>query len=111
MLKLFLAALVMLIGTASYADEGKQLACGENEKLEKLLNEKGYVHLLDMTEEMSGKNIVQSLWAGGRDLIVTAQKPDEKNISCILSTNKNVTYNPNTITSIYEVLQKTQKGI
>ena len=84
-----------------------ELACTQSKTMEKILNEKGYHHLLDMSQD----KVTESLWIGGKSMIATAQVPDKPDISCLLSTFKDVTLNPVTITSIYEVLQKSQKGI
>lgn len=113
--KLMTAALILLLASPALAEdkkpeakpEAEKLVCAKSVTIEKVLNDKGYVHLLDMTTE----NIVQSLWIAGKSIIATAQVPSQKDASCLLATFTDVTLNPTTITSIYEVLQKTQKGI
>ena len=74
--------------------------------MEKVINEKGYHHLLDMTAE---NGVVESIWAGGQQIIATAQK-DDKTL-CFLTTFSNVTYNPKTIEKIYNVFKSTQKEL
>lgn len=104
-----LAFVVGLIQSVSAEEsKDKELACGENAQMEKILNEKGYSHLFDMT---SSKGVVQSFWAGGRSMVITAQNPEKKGISCLLEQSEAVTYNPVTITEIYNAFQKSQKGI
>lgn len=101
----------ILFATACLAEEKKnddqKLVCGKSKDMEKVLNDKGYIHLLDMTSD----DIVQSLWIGGKSIIATAQVPGEKDVSCLLKNFTDVTLNPVTITEIYKALQKTQKGI
>lgn len=91
--------------------DGEALMCGPNKTLEEAINKNGLYHLLDMTDVESGKNIVQSLWIGGKNMIITAQVPDKNDTTCIVYRAKDVTFNPHTITDIYQALQKSQKGI
>lgn len=106
MLKIMVIAMSLLATSALAEDKKDEMICGPSDLLENTFNEQGLHHLLDMKNE---KNVTQSLWLGGQVIIVTAQK-DEKT-SCILTNFKEVAFNPKTITDIYNVLQKSQRGI
>lgn len=87
------------------AEEATKLLCDEPSKMENVLHEKGYFHLLDMTND---NGVTEQLWTGGRSMVITANK--DKKI-CLLSTANDVTFNPNTLEKIVEVWKKTQKDL
>lgn len=87
------------------AEEATKILCDEPSKMEAILSEKGYYHLLDMKNE---NGVTQQLWTGGRSMVITATK--DKKI-CLLSQADEVTYNPYTLQKIIEVYKKTQKDL
>lgn len=87
------------------AEEATKLLCDEPSKMESVLSEKGYYHLLDMKNE---NGVEQQLWTGGRSMVITATK--DKKI-CLLSQADEVTYNPYTLQKIIEAYKKTQKEL
>lgn len=95
----------LLFATSAYAEEATKMLCDEPAKMEAVLSEKGYYHLLDMKNE---NGVVEQLWTGGRSMIITANK--DKKI-CLLSQADDVTYNPYTIEKIIEAYKKTQKDL
>lgn len=86
------------------AEETKPV-CGEPSKMEEILSDKGYYHLLDMKNE---NGVTQQLWTGGRSMVITATK--DKQI-CLVSQADGVTYNPYTLEKIIEVYKKSQKDL
>jgi hypothetical protein len=87
------------------AEETVKLLCDDPVKMEQVLTEKGYFHLLDMKNE---NGVYQQLWTGGRSMVITATK--DKKI-CLLTTADEVTYNPVTLQKIIEVFKKSQKEL
>ena len=83
----------------------EKVLCDEPAKVEAVLREKGYYHLLDMKNE---NGVKQQLWAGGQDMVITADK--EKQI-CLVSNASDVAYNPYTLEKIMEVWKKNQKEL
>jgi hypothetical protein len=86
------------------AEETKPV-CGEPSKMEEILSEKGYFHLLDMKNE---NGVMQQLWTGGQSMVITASK--DKQI-CLVSQASDVRYNPYTLEKIIEVYKKSQKDL
>ena len=108
-MKFFAMGLILtMLATPAFAEEKEtpKFVCGPNADMEKVLDEKGYHHLLDMTAE---NGVVEQFWVGGQQMIATAQK-DEKNL-CFLTTFKNTTFNPKTIEKIYNIYKSTQKEL
>lgn len=87
------------------AEEATKLLCDEPSKMEEVLYDKGYHHLLDMKNE---NGVEQQMWVGGRSMVITATK--DKKI-CLLSTADEVTYNPITLQKIIDVYKKSQKEL
>ena len=88
------------------ADEKKEdLICTKNEELQKILHDKGYEILLNMT---NSDGVIQTLWVAGQSALITAAVPKQDN-SCLLVTMKDVTYAPYTIESIWENYKKQTK--
>lgn len=83
----------------------EKVLCDEPSKMEAVLSEKGYYHLLDMKNE---NGVTEQLWTGGRSMVITANK--DKKI-CLLSQADDVTYNPYTIEKIIEAYKKSQKDL
>lgn len=83
----------------------EKMVCDEPAKMEEVLSEKGYYHLLDMKNE---NGVMEQLWTGGRSMIITAEK--DKKI-CLMSQADGVTYNPYTVEKIIEAYKKSQKDL
>lgn len=81
------------------------MVCVSNAELDKIMVEKGYDVILTMKNP---DNVVESVWAGGQQIVITAAVPDQPN-SCILATMTNVTYNPKAIEEIWETYKKQTK--
>jgi hypothetical protein len=108
--KLFIIGFLLISGVPVFADEPKksepEIVCSGNVEIEKALNEKGFIHLLDMNNDSS---LTQSLWIGGRIIIATAQKGKDE--SCIVASFSEVTLNPFTFEAIVNQLHKGQKKL
>ena len=96
-----------VLGEESKKSESKneQMVCVTNEELDKMLPEKGYDILLNMTNE---DGVVESIWTAGQSVIITAGVPNEKK-SCLLAVMKDVTFNPKAIEEVWETYKKQTK--
>ena len=86
-------------------DQKEQMICVTNEELDKMLTEKGYDILLNMTND---DGVVESLWTAGQSALITAAVPNEKK-SCLLATMSKVTFNPKAIEEVWETYKKQTK--
>ena len=87
------------------APKKDEMICVTNEELDKMLPEKGYDILLNMTNE---DGVVESIWTAGQSVIITAAVPNEKK-SCLLAVMKDVTFNPKAIEEVWETYKKQTK--
>ena len=90
------------------SDKKEELVCAKIENTEKIMNDKGFYNLLDMT---NNNGVIETIWIAGQDIVITARDKDN---SCILAMMKNVTYNPDVLQGLikaYEIQQKKQKDI
>ena len=96
-----------VLGEEAKKEESKneQMVCVTNETLDKMLPEKGYDILLNMTNE---DGVVESIWTAGQSVIITAAVPNEKK-SCLLAVMKDVTFNPKAIEEVWETYKKQTK--
>lgn len=92
-------------GAEANKDQKEQMVCVSNEELDKMLPEKGYDILLNMTNE---DGVVESIWTAGQSVIITAAVPNEKK-SCLLAVMKDVTFNPKAIEEVWETYKKQTK--
>jgi hypothetical protein len=83
----------------------KQIVCLTNTELDKIMTDKGYDILLNMT---NNDGVVESVWYGGKSIVITASVPNEKK-SCLLATMSDVTYNPKAVEEIWETYKKQTK--
>lgn len=87
----------------------EELPCANNTDIEKIMEEKGYSLLLNMTRKQDNKDgIIESLWVGGQDAVITATVPKGES-SCMIATMNNVIINPNAIEGIWEAYKKQNK--
>jgi hypothetical protein len=86
-------------------DEKSDMVCVPNEELDKLMTEKNYDILLNMTNY---DGVVESVWTAGQSIIITAAVPNEKK-SCLLAVMNDVTYNPKAIEEVWETYKKQTK--
>lgn len=99
------------LGAPTKKDEpvtGEKIVCEKTESVVKLMNEKGFYHLLNMTNK---DNVVENIWISGQDIVITAQTEDS---TCMLAFMKDVTYNPDTLQGLvkaYEMQKGKQKDI
>ena len=57
----------------------EELPCASNKDIEKIMNDKGYALLLNMTRKEDNKDgIIETVWIGGENIVVTATTPDRK---------------------------------
>lgn len=90
-------------------NEADKLVCAKNDDVEKIMEDKGYSLLLNMTRKEDNKEgIIESLWVGGQSAVVTASVPNT-DTSCLLANMDNVIINPNAIESIWEAYKKQNK--
>jgi len=87
------------------APKKEEMVCVTNETLDKMLPEKGYDILLNMTNE---DGVVESIWTAGQSVIITAAVPNEKK-SCLLAVMNKVTFNPKAIEEVWETYKKQTK--
>ena len=93
------------------AEEQKKndLPCAKNTDIEKVMEDKGYSLLLNMTRKEDNKEgIIETVWIGGSDIVITATVPKGET-SCLITTMKNVIMNPNTVEMIWENYKKQTK--
>lgn len=94
---------------ASEATKKEELPCASNKDIEKIMNEKGYSLLLNMTRKEDNKDgIIESLWIGGINAVITATTPKGES-SCLIANMNNVIVNPNTIEEVWENYKKQTK--
>jgi hypothetical protein len=86
-------------------EEKSEMICVSNEVLDKLMTEKNYDILLNMT---NSDGVVESIWTGGQSIVITAAVPNEPK-SCLLATMSKVTYNPKAIEEVWETYKKQTK--
>jgi hypothetical protein len=100
-----------LFASQSLAAEAKkeELPCADNKDIEKIMNDKGYSLLLNMTRKDDNKEgIIETMWIGGTNIVITATTPKGE-ASCLIATMGNVIVNPNTVESIWENYKKQTK--
>lgn len=85
--------------------EGEKLVCDKTDVMEKTLEEKGYVHLLNMT---NNNDVVESMWIGGQSATIIAKVPGQ-DTSCFLAIMSKVTYNSDVINQMYKNMEKQTK--
>ena len=115
MRQVIIVAMGFIIGTVFFLcvehayskEEPKKddMLCVENSVMEKTLVDKGYDILLNMTNE---NGVVESVWAAGQSIVITAAVPNEKQ-SCVLANMSKVTYNPKAIEEVWETYKKQTK--
>ena len=89
--------------------EEDKLVCAKNNDVEKIMADKGYYLLLNMTRKEDNKEgIIESLWIGGTSAVVTASVQNT-DTSCLIANMNNVIINPNAIESIWEAYKKQNK--
>lgn len=111
--KYMLGILLALGVTAAFANpkeaDKNEMPCAKNVDIEKIMEEKGYSLVLNMTRKQDNKEgIVESLWVGGQDAVITATVPNADS-SCMIATMNNVIINPNAIEGIWEAYKKQTK--
>jgi hypothetical protein len=98
-----LLALPITWATAETKTEPKteeKLVCEKTDGLVTKMNEKGFYHLLNMTND---NDVVETIWIAGTSIIITAQTGDN---SCILASMKDVVYNPDTLKGLVNAYEK-----
>jgi hypothetical protein len=94
---------------ATEAPKQEELPCADNKDIEKIMADKGYVLLLNMTRKEDNKEgIIESLWVGGAVAVITATTPKGET-SCLIANMGNVIVNPNAIEEIWETYKKQTK--
>lgn len=84
----------------------EEMPCAKNADVEKIMEEKGYMVLLNMTRKENNKDgIVESLWVSGTNAVITATVPNADS-SCFIVNMENVTMNPNAIEAIWNAYKK-----
>ena len=87
------------------APKKEEMTCLGNAELDKLMTDKNYDILLQMTNL---EGVVETIWAGGRSIVITAGVPNQDK-SCLLAQMTNVTYNPKAIEETWETYKKQTK--
>mgnify|MGYP003345544958 CR=1 FL=1 len=107
-------AFTLLLTTMAFAvgeketpktDQKKELVCAKNDEIEKIMKEKGYSLLLNMT---SNDGVIETLWIGGQSAVVTGTT-NKSDTSCLLSTMNGIIFNPYTVEGIWESYKKQSK--
>ena len=99
------------VGYANSAETPKkeELPCANNKDIEKIMNDKGYALLLNMTRKEDNKDgVIETLWIGGLNIAITATLPKAET-SCLIANMGNVIVNPNAIEEIWENYKKQTK--
>lgn len=100
--------LVFFLPFSAFADTPKKdekMVCLNDDELDKIMVSKNYDVVLTMKNY---DGVVESVWAGGQSIVITAAVPNEKK-SCLLATMTDVTYNPKAIEEIWETYKKQTK--
>lgn len=110
MLVSFLAGsfLFQYLNHAHGAEAPKQeekMLCMDNAELDKIMVSKNYDILLNMT---NADGVVESVWTGGQNIIITAAVPNQPK-SCLLASLTKVTFNPKAIEEVWETYKKQTK--
>lgn len=95
----------------SWATEAKkdEMPCAKNVDIVKIMEDKGYAILLNMTRKENNKDgIIESVWIGGQNIVITATAPNSDS-SCFIANMENVIVNPNAIEAIWENYKKQNK--
>lgn len=94
----------------THAEEIKkpELACIKNSDLEKIMNDKGYMLLLNMSLVDNKDNVVETIWIGGENIAITAAVKDG-DTSCFIANMEHVIVNPQSIEAIWENYKKQTK--
>lgn len=102
----------LLLTSSAFAAEAKKdddLPCAKNTEVEKVMNDKGYALVLNMHRtEKNPEGVIESLWIGGQNAVITATTPKGE-FSCIISQFNNVIVNPQAIEGIWENYKKQTK--
>lgn len=110
----FILLSVLLFSGFSIAKEERketinEMPCAKNVDIEKIMADKGYAILLNMTRKEDNKEgIIESLWIGGQNVAITATVPNSGS-SCLIANMENVIVNPNAIEAIWENYKKQNK--
>lgn len=91
--------------SAKVDKDAEKLICDTTEKIEKVLYDQGYFHLLNMTNK---EKVVQSLWVGGQSATIVAKVPGQ-DTTCLLAVMSDVIYNSDVINQIYKNMEKQTK--
>jgi hypothetical protein len=84
----------------------EELPCASNKDIEKIMNDKGYALLLNMTRKEDNKDgIIETVWIGGQNIVVTATVPKGET-SCLIANMGNVIVNPETVEAIWNNYKK-----
>ena len=88
-------------------DETKkdEMICVDNTALDKIMVDKGYDILLNMTNP---EGVVESVWTRGQSILITAAVPNQPK-SCLLASMTKVTFNPKAIEEVWETYKKQTK--
>ena len=87
----------------------EELPCADNKDIEKIMNDKGYALLLNMTRKDDNKDgIIETVWIGGQNIVVTATVPKGET-SCLIANMGNVIVNPETVEAIWNNYKKQTK--
>lgn len=78
----------------------EKLVCEKTDGLTKKMNDNGFYHLLNMTND---NDVIETIWIAGTAVIITAQTGDS---SCILASMKDVIYNPDTLKGLVNAYEK-----
>ena len=111
MRNVIIALVSFVIGAAHAAEAPKkeELPCASNKDIEKIMNDKGYSLLLNMTRKEDNKDgIIETMWIGGTNVVITATVP-KGDTSCLIANMGNVIVNPNAIEGIWENYKKQTK--
>ena len=87
----------------------EELPCADNKDIEKIMSDKGYSLLLNMTRKEGNKEgVIETVWIGGTNIVVTGTVPKGET-SCMIATMGNVIVNPNAIEEIWNNYKKQTK--
>lgn len=98
----------MLFNHYAHSAEAKkeEMPCASNKDIEKIMNDKGYALLLNMTRREDNKEgVIETVWIGGQNIAITATLP-KADTSCLIANMSNVIVNPNAIEEIWNNYKK-----
>lgn len=93
---------------APKVEKKEDMPCAKNTDIEKIMNDKGYMLLLNMSLKDNTEGVIETMWIGGQNIAITASVKGADS-SCLIANMENVIVNPQSIEAIWENYKKQTK--